>query len=157
MQQIRFYAPELLVATKAALRYLRGVDNPSEASLKVMATLRTAIDAADPPRFDESLSSIKLVMTRPSAASLLATLELNAQGSESDKHVFEEVKNGMRFTKQRVYLTLGIEHVVLRRLRYVLEHTNAPNQNKVFERLAKQIAKEGLAKNPMEILGQMGL
>lgn len=162
MRTIRSNAPALLDASKEALRHLLRQDphelESEEATRQnVMFVLRTAIDAAEPSDFDESISSVRLQMTSATWRGLHATIRERARYSADDKLVLQAVEEGMRETKQRIYVTMGINHRVLRRLVFLLTHTATPTQEKPFKRLAKQIKAEGLTKNPMEILGHMSL
>lgn len=122
-----------------------------------MAVLRKAIDAAEPARFDESETSVRLVMTRATWRVLNGILEERSARNKDDQLVYEAVQEGLRETKQRVYITLAINPRVLRRMAFILRHTSTTDQEKPFKRMAEQIEKEGLTKNPMEILAKMGL
>jgi len=160
MRQIRQEALGLLEATKTALIFLRGQDPLPLASdeserQEVMAVLRAAIEKAEPHTFDESLSSIRLTMTHPSWRELLKIFD--DLTSVEDRLVRNALVEGFRETKQRVYTTLSINPRILRRLKFIFLHMAPSNQDKAFKRLADQIAEDGLSKNPMEILGQMGL
>jgi len=162
MRKIRRHAPALLEAAKESLRYfLRGeplaIAEEEAKRQKLIAHLRRVIEEAEPADFDENLSSLKLVMTHPTAKVLLAELENRAGSNHQDRLVLESVQEGLRSTKQRMYMTLTINHAVLRRLVHVLNTTSAPAQDKVFKRLAVQIEEEGLSKNPMEVLAKSAL
>jgi hypothetical protein len=162
MRKVRASAPQLLEATKASLRYLLRQDPHTLADeeakrQKLMAILRDAIEAADPPKFDEARTSVKLQMTHGTWACLREVLEKRANENRDDKVVLGAVMESFRETKQRVFLVLGINHAVLRRLAFVLRHTARPSQDKPFKRLADEIEERGLTKNPMEILAEMGL
>ena len=162
MRTIRENAPALLGATKVALKHLLRQETCELASDEaqrqgVMARLRAAIDAAEPSSFDESSSSVRLTMTAATYKFLLRALKDRARSNRDDKLVLEAVLEGVRETKQRIYVTLGINHRVLRRLAFVLKHTASPKQDKPFKRMAEQIEKDGLTKNPMEILAHQGL
>ena len=162
MRQIRKEAPALLEATKAALRYLRAQDAHSDSSAeaerqKIMEVLVDAIDLADPALFDESLTSVKLVMGPPTWEFLEDKLRELGKCGEFDAELYEMAKRGVRATKQRIYLTLPINHRYLRRLQFILRHMKSAEFEKPFGRIAKQIEEEGLSKNPMEILAQQGL
>ena len=162
MRQIRKEAPALLEATKVAMRYLLRQDPHPLASeeqkrLDVMAVLKKAIDAAEPPTFDERDTQIRLVMTPKTWEVLNKILVERAERNKDDKLVLEAVLEGIRETKQRVYATLAINPVVLRRLHFVLNHTATSDTDKPFKRMAAEIERDGLSKNPMEILAKMGL
>jgi hypothetical protein len=162
MRIIRANAPKLLDATKTALKHLLRQDphplaQEEEKRQRVMAELRMAIEAAEPPKFDEAISSIRLQMTGPTWKKLSDILQKRACQNADDRAVLEAVEEGFRETKQRVYITLALNHVILRRLCFVLEHTKSASHDKPFRRLAVQIKEEGLTKNPMEILAEMGL
>jgi len=160
MRQIRQEAPLLLEATKTALRFLRGQDPFPLASdeserQKVMEVLCNAIERAEPTTFDDSISSLRLTMTHPSWNALLKIM--GALTTEEDRLVHVALVEGFRETKQRVYVSLSINPRILRRLKFVLTHMAPSSQGNAFARLAEQIKEDGLSKNPMEILGQMGL
>lgn len=162
MRQIRKEAPLLLEATKEAMRYLLRQDpHPLESEerkrLEVMAVLKKAIDAAEPPAFDERDTQIRLVMTPSTWATLKKILTERASRNKDDKLVLDAVLEGLRETKQRVYAALAINPVVLRRLHFILSHTSNSTTEKPFKRMAAEIERDGLSKNPMEILAKMGL
>jgi hypothetical protein len=162
MRTIRSNAPKLLEASKGALRYLIRQDpeplpEQEQKRREIMALLREAVDAAEPPEFDEALTSVRLQMTTATWDALHHVLRTQAVSNRDDKLVLGAVEEGMRKTKQRIYVTLAINPKILRRLVFTLRHKPTTAQTKPFTRLAKQIEKDGLTKNPMEILGQMGL
>jgi hypothetical protein len=162
MRTIRANAPALLCATKEALKHLlrqepHELKSEEQQRQAVMSSLRDAIDAAEPSQFDEISSSVRLTMTAATWGFLHKTLKDRARSNRDDKLVLEAALEGLRETKQRIYLTLGINHRVLRRLAFVLKHTASPKQDKPFKRMAEQIEKDGLTKNPMEILAHQGL
>jgi len=162
MRTIRAHAPTLLAATKEALRHLMRQDphplsEDEETRQEIMALLRVAIETAEPPLFDESISSVRLQMTTATWKSLHSILCKRAKSNKDDALVLGAVEEGIRETKQRIYVTLGINPRVLRRLAFVLKHTGTSKQDKPFKRLADQIEKDGLTKNPMEILARMSL
>jgi hypothetical protein len=162
MRQVRQQAPVLLEATKEALRYLlrqdpHPLDVDEQARQKVMACLRVAIDAAEPPIFDERDTTVCLVMTPPTWKVLSGVLKGRAPLNRDNRRLFELVHESVRETKQRVYLTLGIHHETLRQLRLVLKHCQPTGWEKPFKRMAKQVEEDGLSKNPMEIIAKMGL
>jgi type I site-specific restriction endonuclease len=162
MKQIRQQAPVLLSATKDALRFLRSLDPhelPEEEDKRqaVMRTLAEAINTAEPPAFDERDTTVRLTMTPPSWRELSKILADRATRNKDDKMVYDAAHEGLRETKQRAYVTLAINPVILRRLHFILKHTAPANQEKSFERMAKQIEEDGLSKNPMEILAKMAL
>jgi len=162
MRIIRANAPELLLASKEALKHLirqeiHPLADEEAKRQEVMRTLREAIDAAEPVHFDETCSSVRLQMTTATWDSLHHVLRASAAVNKDDKLVLDAVEEGYRYTKQRIYVTLGISPRILRRLVFTLNHKPPTAQVKPFGRLAKQIEKDGLTKNPMEILGEMGL
>lgn len=162
MRTIRDNAPALLTATKEALRHFlrqepHELDSDESRRQEIMAHLREAIETAEPPSFDESSSSVRLTMTTPTYKFLHETLRARARSNRDDRLVLEAILEGVRATKQRVYVTLGINPRVLRRLVFVLKHTASAKQDKPFKRMAKQIEEDGLTKNPMEILARQGL
>jgi len=159
---IRKHAPLLLEASKEALRLLvdqdpHPVDSEEAKRQKVLTQLREAINAADPPNFDERNYTVRLVMTHGTWKALHDILVKRAKSNRDDEPVLEAAEEGVRFTKQRVYVTLDLDHSVLRRLQFVLRHSKTTAQEKSFQRLAKQIGEEGLSKNPMELLAEQGL
>ncbi len=162
-QALRKEARALLSVSKDSLRFLMRMDPPAELDAlanykKLMLELSEVIKRADPPRFDdENVSSFRLVMTHPTADEILHQLRKRSAFNEVDESVLREVEEGMRRTKQRVYLRLGFNPVLLRRLRYVLLHFGSSGRDKAFKRLAEDIEKQGLSKNPMEVLARMGL
>ena len=162
MRQIRQEAPALLEATKVAMRYLLRQDpHPLESEeqkrQEVMAVLKEAIDKAEPPVFDERDTQIRRVMTPNVWSTLDKILAERASRNNDDKLVYDTVLEGLRETKQRVYVTLAINPVILRRLHFILNHTATSGMDKPFKRMAAEIENDGLSKNPMEILAKMGL
>lgn len=162
MRQIRKEAPLLLEATKDALRFVRSLDAhelPEEEAKRqqVMATLAKAIEKAEPLTFDERDTSVRLVMSPACYAYLVKTLKERASREKDYCDVVTAVEENTRHTKQRVYLTLAINPVILRHLKFVLDHTKTTLFDRPFTRMSKQIKEEGLTKNPMEILAKMGL
>jgi len=162
MRQIRQEAPALLEATKESLRYLLRQDpHPlavdEQARQELMVHLREAIDAAEPPTFDERDTTVRLVMTPPTWKILSGVLKGRAPLNKDNRRLFDVVHGSVRETKQRVYLTLDIHHETLRQLNRVLKHCPPSGWEKPFKRMAEQIEEEGLTKNPMEIIAKMGL
>jgi hypothetical protein len=162
MRTIRDNAPALLDATKVALKHLlrqepHELDVVESRRQEVMFLLREAIESAEPPVFDEASSSVRLTMTAATYKFLHKILSERAIRNRDDKLVLEALLEGVRETKQRIYVTLGINPRVLRRLAFVLKHTASPKQDKPFKRMAKQIEEDGLTKNPMEILARQSL
>lgn len=155
---IKKEARELLRVAKLAFKFIR--DNPSGVESEreeLLEDLQAVIDRADPPVFDESMTTVKTVMTHATKDTILEALEERASLSNEDAMTLEAFRKGLRETKQRVYLTLDIDFTVLRKLHYVLRHTKTAYQDKALERLAEEIEKQGFTKNPMRILGEMGL
>lgn len=150
-------AANLLRVAKTAYKFIRDSEVGSEAEReKLLEELQAVIDRADPPVFDEDLTTVKLTMTNASADTLLDVLTKKATDSAEDRETFNAFKRGLRRTKQRAYCRLELDATVLRRLRYVLLHTKVPHQDAAFSRLALEI-EEGLKQNPMQILGKMAL
>jgi len=159
VRSLRKEASSLLRLAKSAFKFIR--DNPSgppserEALLK---ELREVIDRADPPKFDEDLVTVCVQMTHRTAEAVESVLTERADLSELDRDVLEACTSGFRRTdKRRAYLRLDLDSRILRRLQYALLHTERPYQDKPFKRLAKEIEDQAAGKNPMVILGQMGL
>ena len=162
MKQIRQEAPLLLEATKKALVFVRSLDAEDMGTREpdrqaVMQILAEAINTAEPPTFDPSKTTLRLVMTHPSYRALHHLLQADAWENDEGHLVLRAVDEGFRETKQRVYVTLSINPRVLKRLHFLLTHKAPSDQKKSFGRLAEQIEEDGLGKNPMEILGSMGL
>lgn len=158
VRALRKEASALLRAAKKAFKFIR--DNPSgheNERKEVLKLLLEVIDRVDPPVMDERITTVELTMTNGSADCLLDALKDRSTVSEEDEAVLEAVMEGIRRTKQRVYVRLDLNPSILRRLRYVLKHTKTKHSDSAFERLASYIETEGLDKNPMEILGRMGL
>jgi hypothetical protein len=161
-RELRKHAPELLEASNQALQYLfrQGtleLASEEEERQRVMAVLRDAIELADPPIFDESAASIKLVMTPTSWSVLRKLLEERASLGRDDRVALDACLEGVKESKQRVYLKLSINPLVLRKLKWVLDHQAPSAQDTAFARMSEQIEKDGLSKNPMEILAEQGL
>lgn len=157
VRTLRKEASSLLRVAKAALRFIR--DNPTgldEEREQVLTELRSVIDRADPPSFDEDAATLTLVMTIPTADAIVEILTKRVQEGHDEQDVLSAVKDGMRRTQQRCYLRLDLNHAVLKKLHFLLRHTNKTPQEKSFKRLAEEIEK-GCERNPMEILGRMGL
>ena len=156
-QTLRKSAPDLLRLTKEAFKFIR--DNPvgdEVARNELLARLRSVINEADPPVFDEKMASVQLVMTNMTADALVHAME-SLTSSEEEADILRHVYEGLRRTKQRAYLRLDLNPLVLRRVRYVLMHSSSANTDKAFKRLVEEIERNGLSKNPMEILGKMAL
>lgn len=159
---MRKHAPELLHASREALRHLFRqdpceLDEDEVERQRVMAVLREAIEAADPTDFDESEVTVRLTMTHLSWLALRELLEDAAKKNDDDRLVLDACLEGHRETKQRVYVVLPINPLVLRRLKYLLEHKAPSAQAKAFGRMAKQIEEDGLSQNPMEVIARMAL
>ncbi len=161
MKQIRQEAPLLLDACKKALIFLRGLE-PFEFPITeakrqaTMQMLGDAINTAEPPLFDERLAQIRLTMTHPSWSHLAACLEKRAEVADVED-LLRACRDGHRKTKQRVYLTLPLNPMILKKLLFVLEHMSAGRHREPFARMAAEIKEEGFARNPMEILALAGL
>jgi hypothetical protein len=160
---LRKEARALLAVAKDALRFLMRQDPPTEATAResyerLMLDLGAVIERADPPSDDfVDLSSFQLVMTNPTTDSLLFHLRERAMCSDSDASVLQAFEEGIRRTKQRVYVRLSYNPALLLRLRYVLLTTTSPKRDKAYKRLAEDIKERGLTKNPMEVIAHMGL
>lgn len=156
---LRKEASALLRAVKTAFKFLR--DNPAGGTeverAEVLQQLLDVINRADPPTFDERLTTIQLTMTNPTLTAIFKAVEGRKGHTEEDDLVWEAVKSGARRTQKRAYLRLELDHTVLRHLSYVLLHTKTEHQDKAFKRLVVEIEAEALSKNPMDILGRMGL
>jgi len=151
-------APELLRVAKLAFKFIR--DNPVGVEADrdaLLGDLQAVIDRADPPVFDESLTTVKLTMTNATADTILTALAERASLGPDDMRVYEVFQESLRRTKQRAYAVLDLNFAVLRKLHYVLRHTKTTHQDTALQRLADKINEEGLSKNPMHILGEMGL
>jgi len=161
---LRKEASALLAGVKSAFKFIR--DNPSGVESEreqLLIDLVALIDRADPPSNNDDLLVVTLVMTNVTATALLDLLkslspeELRDCEMNDCGEIFESVSSGLRRTKQRAYLRLDLNPPLLRSLHYVLSHKGKATQEKPFKRLAEAIMDNGLAKNPMEILGRMGL
>jgi len=162
-QALRREAKALLGSAKNALRYLIHQDPPTQPGAradydKIVSELSVVISRADPPQSDvERHSSFRLVMTKTTCDEILSHLRAHAKVSAEDQALLQEVEEGVRVTKQRVYVQLGFNPALLRRLRFILKTTSTKKQDKAFLRLAQEITDNGLSMNPMEVLAQMGL
>ena len=144
--RLRNAAPALLKAAREALAHFISADPlPAERNEEkrqvLIEKLRMAIDAAEGPNsFDEAAVSVTLVMTKTTAKSLIEAVTKRRSGEDHEmERVYEAVTGCIRRTKQRVYIRLGIDHAVLKRLRLILMTTNRATSGKAFVRLAKQI------------------
>jgi hypothetical protein len=153
-----------LDVAKSAFKFIR--DNPSGDSSEreqLLADLIAVIDRADPPSTNDDLLVMKLIMTNTTATALLDLLKKLSPEELDDceftdvEEILEAVSSGLRRTKQRAYLRLDLNPPLLRTLHYVLSYKGETAQEKSFKRMAKEIMDDGLAKNPMEIIGRMGL
>lgn len=154
VRNLRKAASSLLDVSKQAFKFIR--DNPSGPATEreaLLQALREVIDTADPPSFDEDLSTLTLTMTPPTHEALVDAL----RARHDDRDALEAVIEGTHATKQRVYVKLDLNHVILNKIHFVLRHTNKQAQEKSFKRLALDVEINGLNKNPMEILGRMAL
>jgi hypothetical protein len=153
VRNLRKAASSLLDVSKKAFKFIRdnpsGPDSDREALLQ---RLREVIDIADPPTFDEDLSMLSLTMTPPTYTAIIEVLK----SRPDDRDTLEAVREGTHETKQRVYVKLDLNHVILRKLHFVLTHSGKQPQEKSFKRLAKDV-EHGLERNPMEILGRCAL
>lgn len=159
---LRANAHKLLAATKSALAYFIATGAPenemhARRRTEVMGVLREALDAAEGDEWDESLASVELVMTPNTAKELLKDVRDRDDGSDEHERLLEVLTTKVRRTKKRVYIRLPIDHPLLRCFKYILDTTANKTQKNPYQRFAKQIEKEGLSVNPMEILAQMGL
>lgn len=160
---IRKHAPELLEVSKEAFRHLVRQDphptaSEEEERQKLLQRLRETIDTVEPPSFDAEEHSITLMMTPKSWEVLRQILEQRASsGNETDENLLNSVQNGVKITKQRVYVSLDINPALLHQLLFILRHQAPVSQRSAFRRMAEQIEEEGLSKNPMEILGEQGI
>lgn len=151
VRNLRREASALLRAAKKAFRFLR--DHPSGSDMErgaLLKELKETIDRADPPSFDVDDASVLLTMTNPTADALL-------KAAADDPELVEALRDGLKCTKQRAYVRLDLNHVLLRRLHFVLQCKAPQPQASSFKRLAVEVERDGLKKNPMEILGRMGL
>lgn len=152
----------LLDAAKAALAYFIATDPPDNPLHRqrrddVIAELRSAIDICD-KKFDDSFSTIELLMTPLTDETLREMLKDRDDGSEDHKDLLAAYTEGRRVTKRRIYVKLPISQPILRRLRFLLDSTSAGmTRDKAFKRFSDQIKKEGLDRNPLEILAHYGL
>jgi hypothetical protein len=147
----------ILSASKVALRYLLQEDAPSAALLEVIEQLNSAIERAEGPEYSENISSVSLVMTHGTAAAFHEALDNRDDGSHEFKQLAAYVRDSERVTKQRVYHRLPIDHAMMRKVKMILLTTTTKHSDKAFKRLADQIEREGLSKNPLEILAELGL
>lgn len=153
VRNLRKAASSLLDVSKRAFKFIR--DNPSGPATDREALLRalqTVIDLADPPLFDENISTVTLTMTPPTYEVLLVALKARPD----DKDAVQAILEGAHETKQRVYVKLDLNHITLNKIHFVLRHTATKAQEKSFKRLAMDV-EAGLNKNPMEILARNAL
>jgi len=159
---LRKSAPKLLNATKTALAYFIATGEPenqlhARRREEVMERLREAIDAAEGDDWDASLASVELVMTPNTYVELQKTIRDRDDGSDEQGRLEEVLVRGARSTKKRVYVWLPIDHALLERFQSILRTTASKTQDKPFKRFVKQVDEDGLSRNPMEVLAQMGL
>lgn len=155
-RRLRTHGEELFRVSKEAFKLIR--DNPigrDEDRNRLLEDLGRVIDLIDPPVSDESLTTIQLTMTNPTVDLLISIFE--QRSGPKDQEVLRMLTTGTRRTKQRAYVKLDIDHEILRHLRYVMLHTKTQYHDTTFRRLAAEIEKGVLEKNPMEILGKMAL
>ena len=114
-----------------------------------MSALRKAIDLAEPPK---DIPKVSCVVT-PRSYEVLTEIV----AKEKDENLSFFLEDSARITKQRIYLDFAINHGMLRKLRFLLEHKAPHTQRDAFKRVAEQIEEEGLSLNPMEILAESGL
>jgi len=155
---IRKEAVSLLRVSKAAFKFIR--DNPSGPDQEretLLEELRAVIDRADPPVFDEDLVMLVVTMTHKTADAVESVLIERADLSALDQEVLDAFIRGHARKQKRAYLRLDLDPRILRRLQYALMHSERPYQDRPFKRLAREIEEQAAAKNPMLILGQMGL
>jgi hypothetical protein len=158
VRNLRREASTLLRLAKRAFKLIRDNDvGPSEDRTVLLQEMRECIDRADPPDFDDSASSVNLTMTNATADALVLIMKECAAESEEHNDAYQAVLEGLERTKQRTYLRLDLNHVILKRVHFAVRYKGKRQQEKAFKRLAKEIETLGLNKNPMEILGRMGL
>jgi hypothetical protein len=149
---------ELLRASKKTLRFLLREDQATrEEKDEIIDLLNSAIDTAEGPEFAANLATVTLVMTRGTHKALTEALVDRDDGSMEYGAFVQWVKNGVRITKQRIYTRLDIDHGHLRRLKLLLLTTRTKHSDRAFKRLADQIEREGLSKNPLAVLAELGL
>ena len=146
----------LLSASKDTLSYLiRG--GTEERRDEIIALLEAAVNKAEGPEHAENISSITLVMTTGTAKAFSEALLERDDGSADFLALLDYVNTATRHTKQRVYVRLPIDHYMMRKVKLLLLTTTTKHSDKAFKRLAKQIELEGLSKNPLEVLAELGL
>lgn len=151
-RNLRKEAISLFRISKKAFRFIRDRAPDSDDRAALLKELREVIDRADPPSFDEDLSMLTLTMTPPTYSAIVTALK----DRREDADALEAVVEGTHETKQRVYVKLDLNHVILRKLHFVLVHKATQPQAGSFKRLAKDVEK-AMERNPMEILGRMAL
>lgn len=114
-----------------------------------MSALRLAIDLADPPK---DIPRVSCTLTHKSYEVLTTLVAKTA-----DENLIFFLEDSARVTKQRIYLDLALNHGMLRKLKYLLEHKAPSAQRDAFRRVAEQIEEQGLSLNSMEILAESGL
>jgi hypothetical protein len=147
-------ARNLLAASKNALRFLLREEGERD---EIVASLNKAIEQVEGEDFVDDLSSVTLVMTKATQKTLMETVDRRDDGSHRFKGLVSYIEDATRFTKQRVYMKLPIDYGLMRLLKMILLTTTTQRQDAAFKRLAEQIEREGLSKNPLEVLAQVGL
>ena len=147
----------LLRASKETLRFLLQDDTTQKQRDEVIDMLEDAVKAAEGPEHAENISSVTLTMTHGTATAFSEALDLKNDGSHEFQSLLDYINAATRHTKQRVYLRLPIDHTMMRKVKMVLLTTTTKHSDRAFKRLADQIELEGLNKNPLEVLAELGL
>lgn len=148
-------APELLAACKGALSLLLSGEADDAHRELVIRYLADAIDHAEPPVMEPE---IVLVMTHASYDLLRQEVNRKATQDALGSTLSSVVHQCARLTKQRVYLTLETDPVLLRRLRTIMDRaTHTRQTRRAFERMVEQLDKEVLNKSPLVLLAKTAL
>ncbi len=155
-QRLRKAAPELLEAAKSALSMLlNGAESDGNVRTSVVSALSAAIERADPPLLEPEIS---LVMTHASYELLRQEVQ-QANRDQLGATLVSVIHQNVRFTKQRVYLTLRTNHpALLVRLRTIMDRaTHTKQTRRAFERMVEQLDKAEIHKSPLIRLAEASL
>jgi hypothetical protein len=155
--KLRSAAPDLYQAAKLALRTLLEEEESrgSPSGQKAIQALQAAIDLAEG---EGGAGTITFVVTHRTAKELLKAVKGAKGRSDPIERLVSGLKAGTRKTKRRVYIEMGADPVLLRKLRDILLQAWPEGSSKrAFDRLAKQIEAEVLSKSPLRLLADAGV
>lgn len=153
-RQLNEAAPELLSAAKEAVKVLQSKSPTESKRCKALRDLQTAIDKAESPREWK----FEFVVTPRTWEHIeLAVTQWYVLNSAKTR-LRELLRNGHRRTARRVYVSLDIDIVALKRLKQILlAYDPQGATSRAFDRLIEQMDNEVFNKPILEMLAETGL